>query len=145
MRAREGETSEVLDIRVEVDSVVAEDSGPDDVVIEDAAFADDADDADDHPTVRDDVTEDTEYPRSGSETERRRDLVIPDDPTVLSYLLSGIVQIELPRRQALLEAATTTERLEALVRLLEREVLLLGHRLRLFAPDPRHLRGPRRS
>jgi Lon protease-like protein len=142
MRAREGETSEVLDIRVEVDSVAADDSGPDDVVIEDAAFADDADD---DPTAQDDVTEDTEYPRSGSETERRRDLVIPDDPTVLSYLLSGIVQIELPRRQALLEAATTTERLEALVRLLEREVLLLGHRLRLFAPDPRHLRGPRRS
>jgi hypothetical protein len=142
MRAREGETSEVLDIRVEVDSVVAEDSGPDDVVIEDAAFADDADD---DPTALDDATEDGEPPRSGSETERRRDLVIPDDPTVLSYLLSGIVQIELPRRQALLEAATTTERLEALVRLLEREVLLLGHRLRLFAPDPRHLRGPRRS
>ena len=44
MRAREGETSEVLDIRVEVDSVAAEDSEPDDVVIEDAAFADDADD-----------------------------------------------------------------------------------------------------
>jgi Lon protease-like protein len=141
MRAREGETSEVLDIRVEVDSVAAAESGPDDVVIEDAAFADDADD---DPTARDD-TQDVERPRSGSETERRRDLVIPDDPTVLSYLLSGIVQIELPRRQALLEAATTTERLEALVRLLEREVLLLGQRLRLFAPDPRHLRGPRRS
>ena len=142
IRAREGETSEVLDIRVEVDSVAADDSGPDDVVIEDASFADAADDG---PTAPDDVTEDTEYRRSGSETERRRDLVIPDDPTVLSYLLSGIVQIELPRRQALLEAATTTERLEALVRLLEREVLLLGHRLRLVAPDPRHLRGPRRS
>ncbi len=142
MRAREGETSEVLDIRVEVDSVAADDSGPDDVVIEDAAFADDVDD---DPTAPDDDSEDVERPRSGSETERRRDLVIPDDPTVLSYLLSGIVQIELPRRQALLEAATTTERLEALVRLLEREVLLLGHRLRLFAPDPRHLRGPRRS
>ena len=142
MRAREGETSEVLDIRVEVDSVAADDSAPDDVVIEDAAFADDVDD---DPTAPDDESQDVERPRSGSETERRRDLVIPDDPTVLSYLLSGIVQIELPRRQALLEAATTTERLEALVRLLEREVLLLGHRLRLFAPDPRHLRGPRRS
>jgi Lon protease-like protein len=142
MRAREGETSEVLDIRVEVDSVAADDSGPDDVVVEDAAFADDAEDL---STVPDDDSQDVERPRSGSETERRRDLVIPDDPTVLSYLLSGIVQIELPRRQALLEAATTTERLEALVRLLEREVLLLGHRLRLFAPDPRHLRGPRRS
>ena len=142
MRAREGETSEVLDIRVEVDSVAADDSGADDVVIEDAAFADDVDD---DPTAPDDESQDIERHRSGSETERRRDLVIPDDPTVLSYLLSGIVQIELPRRQALLEAATTTERLEALVRLLEREVLLLGHRLRLFAPDPRHLRGPRRS
>jgi uncharacterized protein len=142
MRAREGETSEVLDIRVEVDSVVADDTAPDDVVIEDAAFADDDDD---DPTAPDDIAEDVEGPRSGSEAERRRDLVIPDDPTVLSYLLSGIVQIELPRRQALLEAATTTERLEALVRLLEREVLLLSHRLRLLAPDPRHLRGPRRS
>ena len=145
MRAREGETSEVLDIRVEVDSVAADDSGPDDVVIEDAAFADEIESADDDPTAPDDVAEDVERSREGSESERRRDLVIPDDPTVLSYLLSGIVQIELPRRQALLEAATTTERLEALVRLLEREVLLLGHRLRLFAPDPRHLRGPRRS
>ena len=43
------------------------------------------------------------------------DLVIPDDPTVLSYLLSGIVQIELPRRQALLEAETTVYRLEGLI------------------------------
>ena len=83
--------------------------------------------------------------RTGSGTERRSDLVIPDDPTVLSYLLSGIVQIELPRRQALLEAATTVERLGALIKLLDREVLLLGSRLRLFAPDPRLLRGPRRS
>ena len=80
-----------------------------------------------------------------TDAERRRDLVIPDDPTVLSYLLSGIVQIELPRRQALLEASTTVERLEALVKLLDREVMLLASRLRLFAPDPRLLRGPRRS
>jgi hypothetical protein len=71
--------------------------------------------------------------------------VIPDDPTVLSHLLSGIVQIELPRRQALLEARTTTERLEALIRLLDREVLLLAARLRLFTPDPRLARGLRRS
>src|SRR4029077_11855127 len=77
--------------------------------------------------------------------DRRRDLVIPDDPTVLSYLLSGIVQLELPRRQALLEAATTVTRLEALIRLLDREVALLSHRLRLFSPDIGTLRGPRRS
>ena len=72
-------------------------------------------------------------------------LTIPDDPTVLSYLLSGIVQAELPRRQRLLEAATTVERLEELITLLDREVLLLARRLRLFAPDPRIMDAPRRS
>ena len=140
MRARDGETSEVLDIRVEVDSVARttrarrcrhrgrglrrrrrrRSTVPDD----DARTSSAPGGVRDRTTTR---------PRH------------PDDPTVLSYLLSGIVQIELPRRQALLEAATTTERLEALVRLLEREVLLLADRLRLFAPDPRLLRGPRRS
>ena len=139
MRARDGETSEVLDIRVEVDSVATDEPEPGELVIEDDVFADEPDDDDAAPdTALEDVS-------PTSESERRRDLVIPDDPTVLSYLLSGIVQIELPRRQALLEAATTTERLEALVRLLEREVLLLTSRLRLFAPDPRLMRGARRS
>ena len=71
-----------------------------------------------------------------TEAERRRDLVIPDDPTVLSYLLSGIVQIELPRRQALLEASTTVERLEALVKLLDREVMLLASRLQAVRSRP---------
>ena len=150
MRARDGETNEVLDIRVEVDSSGAPDTDMDEIVIDDdddraaidraaARPADDlmAEDVGDEDLEPDD---DDEAPAS-----RRRDLVIPDDPTVLSHLLSGIVQIELPRRQALLEAATTTERLEALIRLLDRELLLLARRLRLFAPDPRLMRGPRRS
>jgi hypothetical protein len=72
-------------------------------------------------------------------------LTIPDDPTVLSYLLSGIVQVELPRRQRLLEAATTVSRLEELISLLDREVLLLSRRLRLFTIDARLVDGPRRS
>ena len=54
---------------------------------------------------------------------------------MLSYLLSGIVQVELPRRQALLEAETTVERLEDLLALLDREILLLRRRLRIFTPD----------
>jgi Lon protease-like protein len=66
--------------------------------------------------------------------ETRRQLLIPDDPTTLSYLLAGIVQIELPRRQALLEAETTEERLELLDRILDRELFLLRRRLRLFNP-----------
>jgi uncharacterized protein len=122
MRARDGESAEVLDIRVEIDATVGE---PDDDVDPDAA-------------AEPELTSDTEPPT-------RRDLDIPDDPTVLSYLLSGIVQVELPRRQALLEAETTVERLEGLVALLERELVLLGRRLRYFSPDPATIRGARRS
>ena len=142
MRARDGETVEALDIRVEVESVSSDDddeeddTSPDDLEVEldMDQLIDDAPGALEIETIT-----------PTTEAERRRDLVIPDDPTVLSYLLSGIVQIELPRRQALLEASTTVERLEALVKLLDREVMLLASRLRLFAPDPRLLRGPRRS
>jgi hypothetical protein len=70
--------------------------------------------------------------------------MIPDDPTVLSYLLAGIVQIESPRRQALLEAATTEARLRTLLRTIDREIFLLERRLRLYHPDTR-LQGARRS
>ena len=123
MRARDGETTEVLDIRVEIEA-------PDEVDVEpglqpEPAMADRQGTGEDPPT--------------------RADLSIPDDPTVLSYLLSGIVQVELPRRQALLEADTTVERLEGLIALLEREVTLLGRRLRYFSPDPKTLGGAVRS
>ena len=67
--------------------------------------------------------------------------MIPDDPTTLSYLLAGIIQIELPRRQALLEAETTDERLRELLELIDRETLLLRRRLRAFIPTPRHSAG----
>src|SRR6478752_6815493 len=75
---------------------------------------------------------------------RRRRVTIPDDPTVLSYLLSGILQVESPRRQALLEIPTSEARLRALLRIIDREILLLERRLRLFRPDARLL-GSRRS
>ena len=142
MRARDGETVEALDIRVEVESVSSDDDEEDgDTNLDDLEVDLDLDElVDDAPGALE-----IETVTPTTEAERRRDLVIPDDPTVLSYLLSGIVQIELPRRQALLEASTTVERLEALVKLLDREVMLLASRLRLFAPDPRLLRGPRRS
>ncbi len=142
MRARDGETVEALDIRVEVESVGSDDDEADeDTSADDLEMDLDLDElVDDAPGALE-----IETVTPTTEAERRRDLVIPDDPTVLSYLLSGIVQIELPRRQALLEASTTVERLEALVKLLDREVMLLASRLRLFAPDPRLLRGPRRS
>jgi Lon protease-like protein len=123
MRARDGETTEVLDIQVELEA-------PDDDT--DAALST----ADDEPEAVD---------IDGDGDDVATELTIPDDPTVLSYLLSGIVQVELPRRQRLLEAETTEERLEELIALLDREVLLLGERLRCYAPDPRSLAGPVRS
>ena len=131
MRARDGESAEVLDIRVEIDA-------PETIGDRDAEPRGDAD-------------PDAAAAGSRPEPETKRssgpppDLGIPDDPTVLSYLLSGIVQVELPRRQALLEADTTVERLEGLNALLEREVVLLGLRLRSFTPDPRTLGGARLS
>ena len=121
MRARDGESSEVLDIRVEIEA-----GEPD-------------------PNADPMATAEPEVTAVEAEPPTRRDLDIPDDPTVLSYLLSGIVQVELPRRQALLEADTTVERLEGLIGLLERELLLLGRRLRYFSPDPATIGGTRRS
>jgi len=122
MRARDGESSEVLDIRVEIEAAAGE---PDP-------------EADPLATPEPQLAVESDPPT-------RRDLDIPDDPTILSYLLSGIVQVELPRRQALLEAPTTVDRLEGLIGLLEREVLLLGRRLRYFTPDPATIGGARRS
>lgn len=124
MRIREGETGEALDIRVELDST------PETDVASGRPLAGvDADVEDDEAT---DDPSDEDEPTTTS-------LTIPDDPTVLSYLLSGILQVELPRRQRLLEAVTTVERLEELIRLLDREVLLLSGRLRLFTPEARIL------
>ena len=80
-------------------------------------------------------------PESADERDRldrvARNVAIPDDPTILSYLLSGIIQVDQPRRQDLLEAATTEARLRELIRLIDREVVLLERRLRNFSVDPR--------
>ncbi len=154
LRARDGETADELDIRVELDTSDDDDDDDDDdepmpteVAIEDvdddaiaAAIADAlATDAAARLVVGEVSDDDEPEPSSANE------LVIPDDPTVLSYLLSGIVQVELPRRQRLLEAETTVERLEGLIKLLDREVMLLSGRLRLFTPDVRLATGVRRS
>jgi len=72
---------------------------------------------------------------SGSGAEVR--VAIPDDPTLLSYLLSGIIQVDQPSRQALLEADTTVDRIEELLRLIDREITLLERRLRNYSVDPR--------
>ena len=72
-----------------------------------------------------------------------RRVVIPDDPTILSYLLSGIIQVDQARRQELLEVPTAEARLADLVRLIDRELVLLHRRLRNFSVDPHAAAGRR--
>ena len=114
LQPREGESTDEIDISVEVET-------------EDA----DVSEGDPGRSVAETIGE-VEV-EQGDETVRRR-VVIPDDPTTLSYLLAGIIQIELPRRQALLEAETTDERLRDLLELIDRETFLLRRRLRAFIP-----------
>ena len=133
MRLRDGETGEALDVRVELDTPAPDRPGIALTLLESDEAAELTPRGPDGPDA------------AGFPPVEGSGLAIPDDPTVLSYLLSGIVQVELPRRQRLLEAATTVERLERLLVLLDREVFLLGHRLRCFAPDGRASGGARRS
>jgi Lon protease-like protein len=114
LQPREGESTDEIDISVEVET-------------EDA----DVSEGDPERSVAESIGE-VEV-EQGDETIRRR-VVIPDDPTTLSYLLAGIIQIELPRRQALLESETTDERLRDLLELIDRETFLLRRRLRAFIP-----------
>jgi hypothetical protein len=76
-------------------------------------------------------------PWSGDEHGRDGPLAIPGDPTLLSHLIAGIVELDLPRRQALLERETTEERLADLAAILSREVEYLARGLRVYVPDPR--------
>jgi uncharacterized protein len=116
LQPRAGETAEELDIQVEVETEDAMPAGEPETP--------------DEPALGDPATE--------------RRVVIPDDPTTLSHLLAGIIQVELPRRQALLEADTTEDRLRELLVLIDREIFLLRRRLRAFTPLPEGP-GPRRS
>jgi uncharacterized protein len=118
LQPRDGESTEEIDISVEVET-------------EDTAEGEEASGAMAETIGEVEVEQ-------GDETVRRR-VVIPDDPTTLSYLLAGIIQIELPRRQALLEADTTDERLRDLLDLIDRETFLLRRRLRAFIPTPASL------
>jgi Lon protease-like protein len=161
LQPMEGETADEIDVRVEIEteSGEAEESEVGDVVVEleiepetppegaatsaiadpgppPAAEAPDSPDATDPP--------DDEARRKAKLNAAARRLLIPDDPTTLSYLLSGIIQIDPPHRQRLLEAATTEERLKLLDELIDRELWMLRRRLRFYAPDDQ-LAAVRRS
>ncbi|GAB3262718.1 LON peptidase substrate-binding domain-containing protein [Kineosporia babensis] len=51
---------------------------------------------------------------------------VPTEPRVLSYLVAAAAVLELPERQALLEAPSTHERLTAELGLLRREIAMLN-------------------
>ena len=81
----------------------------------------------------DDAPEET----TGTDQDRRdllmsaaRRLTASGDPTTLSYLLTGLIQVELPIRQTLLEAPDVVSRLRQLHGILAREMELLGKGLK---------------
>jgi Lon protease-like protein len=141
LQPRAGETSEDIDVRVEVET-----EPDDDDADEEGAEDDEGEASDEAEAAAGEAGEPGAEPPADDSPRRRgrRRVLIPDDPTVLSHLLAGILQIELPRRQALLELGTTEERLLTLLGLIDREILLLKRRLRAFVPDSRVM-GPRRS
>lgn len=153
LQPRSGETADEIDVRVEVEADADVDDDDDDdeeggdgIEVEVAGLDADAfgqaavsgPSAEGSGGAADDDDED-----AGTGPRRRR-VTIPDDPTVLSHLLAGIIQVESPRRQGLLEAGTSEDRLRALLALIDRETFLLQRRLRFFRPEPR-VSGARRS
>jgi Lon protease-like protein len=120
VRPRDGEDGGELDVRLEVE---IGDEGETEAVDEEG------------------ISIDTDAVVAGDDDEPERGIVrrirVPDDPGTLAHLLSGIVQIDLVQKQALLEADTVEERLAGLEAVLDQELLLLGRRLRRFEPDAR--------
>jgi Lon protease-like protein len=145
LQPMEGETAEEIDVRVEIETEedpTAEPKPPPETSDAEGTRTPkasgtgppakrDAGESDDPGDTADDAE------REARLEEAARRLVIPEDPTVLSYLLSGIIQVDTTRRQQLLEAETTEDRLIALDRMLDRELWMLRRRLRFFSPDAR--------
>lgn len=136
LQPAEGEDADEIDVQVELD-LEDDPDDPDDPAHPAEPMAPDAE-----PRVPDDQRRFADDRDRLDEVVRR--VAIPDDPTILSYLLSGIIQVDQPRRQELLEAPTTEARLGELLRLIDREVALLERRLRNFTVDP-HLAAHRRN
>jgi Lon protease-like protein len=147
LQPRDGENVEPIDVQMEVE---VEDEGDDD---DDDGDADDDDEVDDEvddivlrllgsaalidpPLMPDPQPLPVDDPEA-----TRAALRIPEDPSALSFLLTGIVQVEPDRKQALLEATSAEERLRDINELLDREIDLLGRRLAPYSFDRRALTG----
>jgi Lon protease-like protein len=137
LQPMEGETAEEIDVRVEIETEEA----PQTEAVEPTEPTGRTEPGTPIPEVEIDIPgaagSEDDPERAARLEEAARRLVIPDDPTVLSYLLSGIIQVDTTRRQQLLEAETTEERLLVLDQLIDRELWMLRRRLRFYTPEPR--------
>ena len=136
LQPREGEEAEPIDVQVEVE-VPDDEAGDDDEEDDDVDSGGEDDDNDDE--ADDDGSREPGEDIGGGPAELAAALRIPDDPSQLSFLLSGIVQVEPDLRQSLLEAPTAEARLRALDLLLDRELSLLRRRLAPYQADRRDM------
>jgi len=138
LQPRDGEATTPIDVQVEVD-VPDDDDGRSDLEAPDAGLG-----VFDDRGLRDDLRQDAAADDEGDAPDGdglASSLRIPDDPSHLSFLLTGILQVEPFRKQKLLEATTAEQRLRELDLLLDRELMLLRARLAPYSPDRRAL-GP---
>jgi Lon protease-like protein len=139
LQPQDGETADEIDVQIEVESEADDDDATgDEETVDEIELRQVID-----PFAPDDPAggEGWDPGVEGTSTEldsATRRLIIPDDPTTLSYLLSGIIQVDPVQRQLLLEAETTEDRLVALDALLDRELWMLRRRLRVYTPDMTH-------
>jgi Lon protease-like protein len=132
MQPRDGEAGDELEVRVEIEVGDEDDPAPDAASAETDAMEGltlEAEDASESPS-----DDDPELERGVV-----RRIRVPEDPGTLAHLLSGIVQIDLLQKQALLEAESVEERLAGLEAVLDQELLLLGRRLRRYDADATQL------
>jgi hypothetical protein len=113
LQPQDGEAADPIDVQVEVEVPDASD---------DEGLGDPDDD---------------ERRTGGESPDLASALRVPDDPSQLSFLLTGIIQVEAARKQALLEAPDPAARLRGLDSLLDRELALLRARLAPYLVDGR--------
>jgi Lon protease-like protein len=133
LQPREGEAATPIDVQVEVE--VPDDGEPSDEGEPDAVRGTDVDALE---TIAVDPADEAAEDEPGALASVLR---VPEDPSHLSFLLTGILQVEPSRKQALLEATTAERRLRELDRVLDRELALLRLRLAPYRPD-RRASGP---
>jgi Lon protease-like protein len=141
LQPRDGETAQPIDVQMEVETEELPDDDGDDDGDDVGSGEERAGDGDHWPGEIPPLEPDARPVPVDDPDAVRVALRIPEDPSALSFLLTGIVQVEPDRRQALLEAASADERLRDIDALLDRELMLLGARLAPFAVDRRALAG----